>query len=120
MEDKFIKFSSLLVLGLHVIQNFRYTVHKFVELKYGAVILVYLGGYTSRVAEIVEQLTSGGYLGEWLSLLDRLLQSRYFSRTKFEQHGTINVYGVGSLIGGMMEAFGQRFLQRGAKKVAFL
>lgn len=36
--------------------------------------------------------------------------------TKFEQHGSINVYGVGSLIGGMMEAFGQTFLQRGAKK----
>ena len=43
-----------------------------------------------------------------------------FSRTKLEQHGTINVHGVGSLIGGMMEAFGQTFLQRGAKKVACL
>lgn len=56
---------------------------------------------------------------DYLYWTNRLLQCRFFSRTKFEQHGTINVYGVGSLIGGMMEAFGQRFLQRGAKKVAF-
>ena len=39
------------------------------------------------------------------------------SRTSFEQRGSISVYGVGSLIGGMFEAFGQTFLQRGAKKV---
>ena len=49
---------------------------------------------------------------------DKILQSWSFSRTKFEQHGSIHVYGVGSLIGGMMETFGQTFLQRGAKKVA--
>ena len=38
-------------------------------------------------------------------------------RTSFEQRGSISVNGVGSLIGGMMEAFGQTFLQRGANKV---
>lgn len=36
--------------------------------------------------------------------------------TLFEQRGSISVNGVGSLIGGMFEAFGQRFLQHGAKK----
>ncbi|KAL9984542.1 hypothetical protein ACROYT_G006847 [Oculina patagonica] len=36
--------------------------------------------------------------------------------TSFEQRGSISVNGVGSLIGGMMEAFGQTFLQRGANK----
>ena len=40
-------------------------------------------------------------------------------RTLFEQRGSISVNGVGSLIGGMFEAFGQTFLQRGAKKVPF-
>ena len=58
-------------------------------------------------------------MADYLYCTNTRLQSRFFSRTKFEQRGTINVYGVGSLIGGMMEAFGQRFLQRGAKKVAF-
>lgn len=36
--------------------------------------------------------------------------------TLFEQRGRISVFGVGSLIGGMFEAFAQRFLQHGAKK----
>ncbi|CAH3148069.1 unnamed protein product [Pocillopora meandrina] len=36
--------------------------------------------------------------------------------TSFEQRGSISVYGVGSFIGGMMESFGQSFLQRGANK----
>ncbi|CAH3189180.1 unnamed protein product [Porites evermanni] len=36
--------------------------------------------------------------------------------TLFEQRASINVYGVGSVIGGMFEAFGQRFFQHGAKK----
>ena len=40
-------------------------------------------------------------------------------RTLFEQRGSISVNGVGSVIGGMFEAFGQRFLQHGAKKVNF-
>lgn len=46
-------------------------------------------------------------------------KSLYFCwlRTLFEQRGRISVFGVGSLIGGMFEAFAQRFLQHGAKKV---
>lgn len=42
------------------------------------------------------------------------------SRTSFEQRGSISINGVGSLVGGMMEAFGQTFLQRGANKVTLL
>ena len=34
-----------------------------------------------------------------------------------EQHGSISVKGVGSLIGGMMERFGEKFIQHGAEKV---
>lgn len=36
--------------------------------------------------------------------------------TVFEQHGTISVRGLGSLICGMFETFGHSFLQRGAQK----
>ncbi|XP_068744052.1 PRELI domain-containing protein 2-like isoform X2 [Montipora capricornis] len=39
-------------------------------------------------------------------------------RTIFEQRGTISVFGIGSLLGGMFETFAYTFFQREAEKKA--